>query len=1520
MKSVFKLALLAAVGLPAVSQAQPVVDRSKYPDYDPTVRPDRSLRRYGLAHRIKGGEAPAVNQRPAYVNNAANMYFPPIFSQEGGSCGSASRIGYMFTYELNAYRGTDASKIENQYPTHFVWLLTNGNSGKDQFVQYVGVPSAKTYGGRMNSALFGYREETDKDFGWMTGYDKWFEAMHNRMYQPAHIPNNLGTEEGREQMKNWLWNHNGDTDFKAGGIAGIGVAAAIIQNGIPNTPANQAAGVVGMNYVKYWGSTVNHALTLVGYDDRIEFDLDGNGKAGEKDKDEVGAWIIANSWGLWSNNGLIYCPYAYAFPAHAEADSKGVRRQSGGFWEPEIYHVRKDYRPFRTIKVEMDYSRRSELLLQVGISANLNATRPDAIIDLHHFRWAGDGRGGDTGTGKDDQKELPEIPMLGRWADGKLHTEPMEFGYDLTDLSAGFDRSRPLKYFFIINSKTKSGIASRAKGSGHLYNASILDYEFDQGGIETPFKLESKAEDGSVDIKKGTIATYSTIVYGEQFFAPTNAAISNGKFTWSAPQANGHKIKEYKVFVNDKLRGTTQELSYPVTEAGSYGVTAVYEGGHETSMISAISSVARQEKNVAVDFKKTGFTIPDVFKDTYPECTIEFWMKPHSLVNWNQQAGRWGTFMCHANADGTFSAGWNAEGSDRVNASGALHVDKWSHIAMVVKNNSFRVYVDKKNSVYNAGGSNYKGLGGFGNLNFWSGDNGQDAVYDEIRIWNKVRTDREIQDAQLYDFSGELLPAGLIAYYKGDIITIDGKPYLRDCVGGHHAPLTGANYKQVESDQKLTTPAGSLFTSLNSGIKGGRTVQAGQPITFTAIYPDHTKALVWNAPDANVSNYSGNELTAVFAKPGNYVVTLLVKGDNDKHKLVEHKVTVTEGTPCNADFVASLKEVAAGQRVSFNPVQPVAGYQYAWTMPGGVVANSNAICAATAYDQPGQHEVTLTVTSPTGEKKTTKQIVKVVNVAPEAAFNIQDAFVLKGQNGVMTNECKYHPTNLEWVFNSGKNVLSKHVEIKEQKDNTLNFKVQQPGVYDVTLKARNEMGMNEVSLKRGLTVVNADSKSGLAFNHAGANVVLRQQPITKDTKNFTIDWWMNPSKLSDFCCGIGDVDGTFQIKTDYRGSLQIHKKGNKVSTGEGVVKSGEWHHYAVSVSNGGNIKVYVDGELVTSTGNISAGSMPNLARFTLGNESADMSGQIDEFRIWDKVLTPAAIQKYANVPLEGDLLKQAKEEDKLKVYYDFNQNSGDVIDRTGNGYTGVRHNFGPEGDAWGLSRGVFSLNFENTTEDVSNVLKNNHAYFAHTSTQVNNTQSGRWYQLKDWLVENTVKEGNITAGAHYDYGKSGEFTVTSGWDKFPNLKDHKVYQVVHLEAGAYTLTTTFGQHGESANCFLVAALGDKLPDSNKLAEALASTPLQPGHNGFENNLQFVLTQDADVALGIVANMAGTKIFCIKNFKLVRSSLSTITGIGGVKANVQGHNAEGTYDLSGRRVENTESGQIYIQNGQRIVVE
>lgn len=69
--------------------------------------------------QVRETQPPTPLQRPDHVNNADLRFFPPVFNQDGGSCGSASRIGYMFTYEINAYRGTDASLPENIYPTHF---------------------------------------------------------------------------------------------------------------------------------------------------------------------------------------------------------------------------------------------------------------------------------------------------------------------------------------------------------------------------------------------------------------------------------------------------------------------------------------------------------------------------------------------------------------------------------------------------------------------------------------------------------------------------------------------------------------------------------------------------------------------------------------------------------------------------------------------------------------------------------------------------------------------------------------------------------------------------------------------------------------------------------------------------------------------------------------------------------------------------------------------------------------------------------------------------------------------------------------------------------------------------------------------------------------------------------------------------------------------------------------------------------------------------------------------------------
>ena len=1510
MKSILKLVCLAAVAFPAALPAQLVVDRQKYPDYDPTVRPDRSLMRYGSRARLKGAAVPAESQRPDHVNNAATMYFPPIISQEGGSCGSASRIAYMFTHELNSFRHTNASLPENMYPTHFVWLLTYGNSGKDQFVQHVGVPSVKTYGGRGNSALFGYKEWDSQDYGWMTGYEKWHEAMFNRMLPPRNLPMGVGTEEGRNMLKNWLWNHNGDTDFACGGIAGIGVASAAAQGGIPRTDANVAAGVVGQSYVRWWGTSVDHALTVVGYDDRIEFDLDGNGKAGEKEKDEVGAWIIANSWGGWANNGLIYCPYAYGFPAHSvtKEGGKEVRKQSGGWWQPELYYVRKNYRPLRTIKVKMDYSHRSEMLLTVGVATDPNATRPEKTIDLHHFRWAGDGHNG-------DMNPAPAVPMLGRWADGKLHDEPMEFGYDLTDLCEGLDHSKPLKFFFNVDARTKSKVASRAKGSGHIYNVSIIDYEFDKEGVETPLELD--AENGVLDVPGGKITTVSGVVYGEQYTMPRNLQLKGTQLTWDAPQACGHNVKAYNIYKDGVKISDTEKREQTIDGSGTYSVSALFDSGVESQRLTVSTPIAVQTPNVAAKFNNNGFNIPDIFNDTYGNCTIEFWVKPQSLKNWNLQAGRWGQFMFHANEDGEFTAGWDAVGEKRVHAYGALKVGRWNHIAMVVNKGSFNVYVDGKSAGSVNGGSTFSGIGGFGTLNFWSGEaNGQDAVYDEIRIWNKSRTRYEIQQAMNTEFSGSVLPQGLIAYYKGNVMMIDGKPYLQDCVGAHNALIVNPDsksYEEINSDKTWNTEVKGTISINNTRITGPAKVVAGQPAAFSAVFPDAVEQLSWNAPDAGIENYSGAELTAIFPKVGNYEVNLTAKGTTEANQItVKRMIEVTPAAEFSADFKASLKQVPAGQRVSFIPTQPVAGYRYEWTMEGGDVTSSKAISAATTFQTVGKHQVTLKVTSAAGEVKTQTQTIEVAEVSPEADFNVLTPVVTVNDTVKIKDESKFTPTGWKWMLSSpGKNYLVNGRNVK--------FQATEPGVYDVVLTASNNVGTSTLSRSRGLIVVNADSKSGLSFNSASSRVVLGKSPLAEADKNFTVEWWMNPSKLSDFCCGIGNSDDNFLIKADAAGALIVSKGGRQMKSNNDLVVPGEWHHYAVVV-NGNNVIIYRDGHKVASQYVLNA--VKGLNSFSIGTAAADMNGQIDEFRVWGSALSQEQLQTWGNAPLNVNA-EDVKAAD-LRVYYDFNQNSGNVQDRGANANHATRLGFGPDGDAWPLSKGVFSLNFsakgkENVTKDY---LANTKTQFRHTTVQMNDTKSGRWYELKDWKLENQVKNGNVTTAACYDGYKNGNFTVATGWDGFADLKDHKVYQVVKLPAGLYSLTVTYGQHDQSAGSYLAVAAGNKLPDTENLSTAIASQAMEGKGNGGTNTLHFTLDKETEVAIGMVVNMTGQRIFCISDFMLTKGAFEELEGVAkltGILAPQRANAAQGTiFDLSGRRVFETRPGNIYIENGQRVV--
>lgn len=1216
-----------------------------------------------------------MKQRPDHVNNAESRCFPAVFNQDGGSCGSASRIGYMFTHEINAFRGADASLPENVYPTHFTWLLTNSNSGKEGMATANGVPNSEVYGGTTYSKVFGNQDCAQADFGWMQGYDKWYSAMFNRISHNSFSPYGVDTEKGREYVKNWLWNHSGDTDFHVGGIAGIGVASACRQAPIAADPQgrNEAAGVVGMKYVTRWGDGVDHALTIVGYDDRIVFDLDSNNVYGEKDKDECGAWIIVNSWGNgWANKGFIYCPYKYGFP---------VRQHEGGAWHPEFYHVRKNYRPLRTLRLRMDYGSRSELKLIVGISSDISAKEPEVTVEMEHFKYAGDGRSGKAKAGMEAY-----TPMLGKWADGNMHTEPMEFGYDLTDISSGFDTRRPLKYFFIIESKPT------AFASGTLYECSVLDYEFDRMGIETPLLTGTACA-----IKSGGARTVvSAVVQGEPFFAPVNLRPTGGNtLAWDAPQPTHYKLTSYILYKDGTPADTlpASARSYNCTDGlNAYSVAALYSYPvGDDSVATALSArtaerrPAGQESSAfqALDLHRSGLVVPDVFRTRHENATIEYWLKPRTWTSWNQAAGAgWGNFLIHANDNGALTAGW--DGDNRIDTqAGLVTPGQWHHFAFVVARDTLTVYVNGR-EIRSLVSKSRKGIGGFGNFAFSTDPGGAfDGELAELRIWKEARTQLQINDMMNVRFEKAGMPSTMLAYYKGQIFTKDSTDYWRDFAGEHHARIHAyGTHHEIACGQTFRTPSETAldFLCLDSVLYAGRQFEL-QAIASPAI-----ASVRWDVPDAGINDITLNKVSLLFAIPGHHVVRLHGLTADGRSVVVEKQFDIM---PVHGDatFLPTRKIAKAGERISFSPLSPMPGWRYRWSMSGADIKTAATQNAAATYEVAGNYKVKLKVTNPqSGKSFRSSYDLTVRNVAPEVHFDISARVVLKGTKVVLTDRSRYAPTKWQWQIDS----RGQSVKLEGKKTE---MQMEAPGVYDITLTASNAEGSTTRTEKQMLVVCNADSENGLNFSRDEASLTTVQPLWDGASEQMTVDWWMNAS-TQDRTTGMGHSRGTWQMSANKQGRLTFSADSASVHSGNGFILPGSWHHYAVTFDSG-RVCFLRDGELchidTLQRNKQVVASLPATPSFRVGGQDRPMNAVIDELRVWKTALADTVLQACCNAPISN--VSAAEKDGMLMLYYSFNQNGGDVRDLTSKANNGRRESFGPDGDAWGLSAGVFNLNF-----------------------------------------------------------------------------------------------------------------------------------------------------------------------------------------------------------------------------------
>jgi hypothetical protein len=439
MKRFILLSLLAMFATPLV-----------FSQKSPSPLPLAPLSEYQLMRLKEVPQAQAPLTRgpltlPVFVDNSTQPYFRTLFTQSGLECGQASSIGLGLTYEVDLKRTAPANLPQNQFATYFTYNYINGGSDAGvsfleswEIVKRCGNPSVLDYGGLSAGG----------PARWMSGYDKYYNAMHNRITDVAVIY--INTIEGLNMLRSWIHNHMDQASI--GGVAHFYSQYGAVNNQLPaGTP------LAGQYVLTTWGSSPNHAMTILGYNDSIcwdyngdgqytnNIDLNGDGILNLKDW-EIGGFKIANTYGNvgnWANQGFAWATYK------SFADNPA----SGGIWNNAAYiaYAKQDLSPKLTMKFSLKHTCRNKLKIMAGVSNNLSSTEPDVTLNLPILDFAGGEKYMQGGTTEADKT--------------------IELGLDLTPLLSVINSGQPAKFFLTVQENDPGNTAT-----GQIISFDLIDY------------------------------------------------------------------------------------------------------------------------------------------------------------------------------------------------------------------------------------------------------------------------------------------------------------------------------------------------------------------------------------------------------------------------------------------------------------------------------------------------------------------------------------------------------------------------------------------------------------------------------------------------------------------------------------------------------------------------------------------------------------------------------------------------------------------------------------------------------------------------------------------------------------------------------------------------------------------------------------------------------------------------------------------------------------------------------------
>ena len=390
-------------------------------------------------------EKTSKRELPVKVDNSLLPYMRPIFNQTSLECGQAAGVAYLYTYEIDRLRNLPANVVENQYPTHFVFNWSNGGSGGAaaffdswNIVKEVGTPNVFQYGGNLNSG---------GTARWMNGYELYYQAMKNRLWDFYKIP--LNNASDLDVLKHWIDNHGKGEE--TGGLAVFYASYTGVNQTLP--PGTPEAGKYVLTML---GTYANHALTVVGYHDSIRYDINNDGQYTNHldiNNDgtvdildwEIGGVKIANSYSAtsWGNQGYAYLMYS------ALCRSLPL----GGVWNRSVHVVnaKENTSPRITYKATVTHNSREAIKIMAGVAKGFDAAQPEFIIEYPILNYQGGNKYMQGGSSEADKT--------------------LEFGLDVTRLLGYLESGENATFFFMMNEKDPYN-----SSTGVVNSFSLMDY------------------------------------------------------------------------------------------------------------------------------------------------------------------------------------------------------------------------------------------------------------------------------------------------------------------------------------------------------------------------------------------------------------------------------------------------------------------------------------------------------------------------------------------------------------------------------------------------------------------------------------------------------------------------------------------------------------------------------------------------------------------------------------------------------------------------------------------------------------------------------------------------------------------------------------------------------------------------------------------------------------------------------------------------------------------------------------